>query len=230
LAGAARSRDGSGHDCCLRRRAISLDPDALRSVIGAIEPRVRDPDLQRRASAPPIDPIRQDSGETNLYRYAAGDTANVVDPTGLDVFSDALDVIGTPFDVAANGVNWIADETGLTGVADNALDYYVDVATDPRASWLARTSASAAGLFASLVACDNAGDTALTLASGGAAGSALGKVAVKKKLPLVTVGKLAKHGAHHSFPVVGKRPHIQVNFWIPGKKGSGWNLPRIPLP
>jgi hypothetical protein len=38
--------------------------------------------------------------------------------------------------------------------------------------------------------------------------------------------------AHHAFKLLGGRRlrHIQVNFCVPETKGSGWNLPRIPLP
>jgi RHS repeat-associated protein len=39
------------------------------------------------------DPIRLASGETNLYRYAAGDPANATDPSGLSIFSDAVNGI-----------------------------------------------------------------------------------------------------------------------------------------
>jgi len=41
--------------------------------------------------------------------------------------------------------------------------------------------------------------------------------------------KVAIHGAHHPFPFIGKRCHIQVTCWIKGASGSGVNL-RIPIP
>lgn len=41
--------------------------------------------------------------------------------------------------------------------------------------------------------------------------------------------KVALHGAHHSFPGLGRKCHVQVTCWIKGQKGSGVNL-RIPVP
>lgn len=41
--------------------------------------------------------------------------------------------------------------------------------------------------------------------------------------------KVALHGPHHTFPVIGKACHIQATCWVKGSKGSGVNL-RIPVP
>jgi len=41
--------------------------------------------------------------------------------------------------------------------------------------------------------------------------------------------RVAIHGAHHTFPLVGRAAHIQVNVWRIGVPGSGRAL-RIPLP
>lgn len=37
------------------------------------------------------------------------------------------------------------------------------------------------------------------------------------------------HNAHHTFGSLGKLPHLQVNWWIQGVKGSGGTLLRIPI-
>jgi hypothetical protein len=41
-------------------------------------------------------------------------------------------------------------------------------------------------------------------------------------------GKLAAHKAHHRFGTLGALPHIQVNMWRVGVKGSGTAV-RLPL-
>jgi RHS repeat-associated protein len=41
--------------------------------------------------------------------------------------------------------------------------------------------------------------------------------------------KVGLHGPHHNFPNLGKRPHIQINWWTKGKKGSG-GVGRWPIP
>lgn len=41
--------------------------------------------------------------------------------------------------------------------------------------------------------------------------------------------RVAVHGAHHAFPLVGRAAHIQLNVWRIGVSGSGRAL-RIPLP
>lgn len=41
--------------------------------------------------------------------------------------------------------------------------------------------------------------------------------------------RVAVHGAHHTFGKFGKLPHVQVNWWKPGVKGSG-GAARIPFP
>jgi RHS repeat-associated protein len=42
--------------------------------------------------------------------------------------------------------------------------------------------------------------------------------------------KVALGNAHHRFRLVGKQPHLQVNIWKAGVKGSGLTPRRLPLP
>jgi hypothetical protein len=98
-----------------------------------------------------------------------GDPINFFDPTGLglsDILGGIEDVISAPWDWAAGEINWVADETGLTDYANDVAAYYARIATDPNAPWLLRRAADVGGLFTSLVACDNLGDTTLTLTGG----------------------------------------------------------------
>lgn len=41
-------------------------------------------------------------------------------------------------------------------------------------------------------------------------------------------GKLGAHGAHHRFGDLGHLPHLQLNIWRVGVKGSGVSV-RLPL-
>ncbi len=122
------------------------------------------------------DPIAFAGGDTSLYAYVGGDPINNTDPGGLSV----LDIVGDALSLAERPINWAARETGLTGLANNALEFYVGAANDPNASWLQRAGATTLGLFSSLAACDNAGATALTLA-GGAGGAVRGAAKAGEK-------------------------------------------------
>lgn len=42
-------------------------------------------------------------------------------------------------------------------------------------------------------------------------------------------GKLAAHPAHHRFGAWGRLPHVQLNLWRVGVKGSGSAM-RVPMP
>jgi hypothetical protein len=59
-------------------------------------------------------------------------------------------------------------------------------------------------------------------AAGGAL--SLGKVAAGLET------KIAIHGAHHAFPLIGEVPHLQIMWWIAGAGGQMMGSPiRIPL-
>jgi hypothetical protein len=42
-------------------------------------------------------------------------------------------------------------------------------------------------------------------------------------------GKIAAHPPHHTFGVWGRLPHLQLNLWRVGVKGSGSAM-RLPVP
>jgi len=70
---------------------------------------------------------------------------------------------------------------------------------------------------------------------GGTVAATIGAAAVGAGLGLVAghlaaggALKVAVHKAHHTFPIVGKAVHLQVNWWTPGVKGSG-GVFRLPL-
>jgi hypothetical protein len=42
-------------------------------------------------------------------------------------------------------------------------------------------------------------------------------------------GKIATHPAHHRFGTWGRLPHVQLNWWRVGVKGSGSAM-RVPVP
>ncbi len=63
--------------------------------------------------------------------------------------------------------------------------------------------------------------------TGAVTGAALGGLTAARAAGVTS--RVAIHGAHHTFPVVGRAAHIQVNVWQIGVKGSGSAL-RVPLP
>lgn len=71
--------------------------------------------------------------------------------------------------------------------------------------------------------------TAGSLAVAGAAATAAGGLIVGEAAFGLRTTPIMVHGPHHPFGSLGKLPHIQVNWWLQGVKGSGGSLPRIPL-
>jgi RHS repeat-associated protein len=165
------------------------------------------------------DPLDFSGGDTNLYAYAAGDPVNSTDPDGLSIWGDAWGVVSTPVNMAADTITWASYESGFTDAANSAVAYYASVATDPSVPRLIRWVANVEGGFASLAACDNIGDTTVTLVTiGGGGDYAAGR--------RIRIG--LRHPADHYFPRYKQElRHIQVNWWMDGVKGSG-GVRRIP--
>src|SRR5690606_9003078 len=81
---------------------------------------------------------------------------------------------------------------------------------------------AAGGTLASLWTPATSDATALTLAGGAIAGRALALQEAG------WTGRLALHDAHHSFPLLGNQPHLQLNLWQTGVSGSGMAF-RLPI-
>jgi len=103
-----------------------------------------------------------------------------------------------------------------TGFGQGAVDYYASVIVDPGASDLQLLGAYTGGLFSALWTPSTYLATYTTLLSGVAANPSLG-------------ARVGFHGPYHEFPLLGKLPHLQLNWWQRGIDGSGRVL-RLPLP
>jgi RHS repeat-associated protein len=108
------------------------------------------------------DPIGHASGETNLYRYAAGDPANFTDPSGLSIFEDLADARDAAWD-------------SLSDKADEAVAFYAAITVDPCASSTARAGAWVGGILSSLATHANRDTTlSIVVGRGGRGGRELG--------------------------------------------------------
>ncbi len=171
------------------------------------------------------DPLDFSGGDTNLYAYAGGDPINGIDPAGLGwgPLGTVWDTVNAPFDYAADGINWVGRETGVTNLANRAAASWAEIATDPSSPWWAKGAATVMGSFASLAACDNLGDTVLTLVTVGGGGSyANSRYGLKIRV---------HRTPHHKFPKLGNKslPHIQINWWERGVSAPPKGK-HIPLP
>ncbi len=167
------------------------------------------------------DPLDFSGGDTNLYAYAGGDPINGIDPAGLGwgPLGTVWNAVNAPIDAAAGGINWVADKTGVTSAANNAAAYWARIATDPGSSWWMKGAANVMGGFASLAACDNAGDTVLTLVTiGGGGDYAAGRRAWIHYSP-----------KPHPFRWVGRRHHLELHAHMKGISESHHRV-QIPLP
>ncbi len=133
-----------------------LDSDTGLVHLGARE---YDPKLGRFTTS---DPIGFDGGSFNLHGYALGDPVNFIDPTGMayqpdlpelltdpvnavggvagDLFNSSVDFAADPFgavSAAEREIAEAADELGITDLAEQAQQFWVDVTNDPCApAWL----------------------------------------------------------------------------------------------
>jgi len=159
------------------------------------------------------------SGGLNQYVFVGNNPVNFVDPHG----EFAIEAHQYWMDVAVAGQN-------RGGVAGNLQTAGASVMTSFIDFWGTRTlqgNAERSGVAA------GEGRTAVAIGYGSLA---VGQVA----LEAFAVGgamesakysmRLAKHPAHHTFRLFNKKlPHLQVNLWKQGVRGSGKVL-RIPLP
>jgi RHS repeat-associated protein len=71
--------------------------------------------------------------------------------------------------------------------------------------------------------------TRIAFAGATVAGVAAGGIVIAEAAGMPSIQlRVALHGPHHTFVGIGQQPHIQVNAWLQGVKGSGRTLLRIP--
>lgn len=117
---------------------------------------------------------------------------------------------GAVMDVAAR-VQECGWRCAVHDIAQNELDSYSSLLDDLNSNDPTRQGHACGDVFAAVFEAGYSGGGAKYFAEGGRI-------------------KLALHGPHHSFPNLGKRPHIQLNWFKKGKKGSGgvWRWPIPP--
>jgi hypothetical protein len=133
---------------------------------------------------------------------------NLVDPSGESLVGDAWNVVNAPFDAATGAINYVADQTGLTDAANNALVYWSNLAFDPNSSSFALAAGWAGGLLSSLAACDNIGDTTVVLGSAGLGGAAKDAWDIGRagKDTFVSRGRVPTGGRKWRISLTGHRP------------------------
>jgi RHS repeat-associated protein len=162
--------------------------------------RYYDPTTGRFASQDPLGFI----GGPNAYAYTVNDPILLIDPSGLyswgQFVTDAVNAIAGAGDTLS---------FGLSAYARNQWGdfFYPTTARVVNPCSGAYFTGVAVGVTIDAVLLDEA-----------------------DSIPNDTQIKVALHDAHHPFGPLGKLPHIQVNVWQNGIPGSGFTLPRIPLP
>jgi len=141
-----------------------------------------------------------EDGGINLYGMVANDPINTCDGNGLFSLGEWGGIIGAGLIGAGQGLAAAGDGALPIGHPLGSLGLY-----DPNDPTLQMSQMG--GAVASMC-----------LAGGG--GLKAGGIGTR----------IARHGPHHSFPPFGKLPHLQLNWWQNGVKGSGGTLPRIPFP
>jgi len=190
------------------------DPDTGLVRFGA---RDYDPETGRWTAK---DPIGFRGGDTNLYEYVMNDPINLVDPSGLEVWSGPIPPLFPP-----NGPPAALPDLPQP-IVDAAAGFGDGVTSVPFTD-LSLTDAlrDALGLndvvdrdSLSYAAGDAGGRVCQAITAGGAGAGAAGYRT-----------RVGIHGPHHRFGPLGNRPHFQINWWKAGAKGSGgaW---RFPLP
>jgi RHS repeat-associated protein len=153
------------------------------------------------------------------YAYVRGDPLNVTDPSGLcglwgddTCLQDVADAfvrsdVGTIANGWANGVTF-GLSSKVEGLSENGR---ANLAVEE-----CRSGYKAGNVTGEVTA-------AFLYPAAGAklAGAALRGVGIGTRLAI--------HDAHHIFGALGKLPHVQLNWWEIGVKGSGGAV-RIPLP
>ena len=180
--------------------------------------RAYDADLGRWLNRDPIG----EAGGINLYGYVGNNPVNWIDPLGLLGF-------GTP-GYSPKPKPGKEPETPIRAFGQSLAESIVSIP---------------AGFFGALFGDDDLLDAAYDMGPLGQSSEADGftyygtricigtaTVAVSAAVAVNAAGistRLAAHGSHHSFGPLGRLPHVQLNWWRAGVKGSGGAV-RIPVP
>jgi RHS repeat-associated protein len=160
------------------------------------------------------------------YAYVAGNPVNNKDPTGLfcwPPWSSSCQVDLPGGNCIANGAPTCANgDTGSSNLQDNLADPnptgFVAVVRDLSAP-VALGSDIGRTIKGGNVSWEDWGAVPLDLVPG--LGGALKSCGIGTRIAI--------HDAHHVFGALGPLPHVQLNWWKSGVKGSGGAF-RIPLP
>jgi RHS repeat-associated protein len=176
------------------------------------------PSLQRWINRDPIEEI----GGINLYECLGNSPLNRVDPLGLAWYDGiaALVGLGGPgtFSSAWGGLgSSLSDSSSSMGQAlGGALT----------GNWNQVADAYDTGIFGQTQNADAFTYYGTRAAVATAAAATAAAIAVNAA-GIST--RIACHGSHHEFGPLGRLPHVQLNWWRAGVKGSGGAL-RIPVP
>lgn len=170
------------------------------------------------------------AGGMNLYGYANGDPVNYSDPFGLyrlDGVAAQLFILALQQKERAQ-----AQEEAARQRAESDERTTMQVVGDFAAGFGDFITLGGTKLIRESIGCSDcvdyeSGQYAAGQVAGGAAGTALGGLTAARAAGVTS--RVAIHGAHHVFPLVGRAAHVQVNVWRIGVKGSGVAF-RIPLP
>jgi RHS repeat-associated protein len=171
--------------------------------------RFYDPMLQRWINRDPLG----EAGGLNHYGFAANNPLRWVDPWGLEFVLTGNEVIDAGLE-------------GFSRAGEGVVNAFTGGLFDPTA-----------GLFydyfnrrwEDLDSESNEGDSAFQSGLNGGR-TAVGCLAAAGGVRASGIGtRIGLHGPHHSFGRLGRLPHLQLNWWRPGIKGSG-GVVRLPLP
>ena len=141
----------------------------------------------------------EEDGGINLYEYVGNNPINFYDPYGLYSWGEWGQIVGA---------GTVGAGQGLAAAGDGALPFvspFADLGLyDPNDPTLQDSQ--------------KLGAVASVCLSGAGALKAAG-----------ISSRIALHGAHHEFPPLGRLPHVQLNWWRAGVKGSGGAV-RVPVP
>ena len=169
--------------------------------------RYYDPTTGRFLTRDPVPGVATLPQTLNPYAYALNNPVLYTDPSGEFAFIPLLLV------AAAGGF--------LGGVSYYTLEAYLNAAPCTGMQWKWQEALFWGGVGTGIGAVIGTG-----IYGGWWVGAQVGLWAPHVGTPMF---KVAIHGAHHVFPLIGSARHVQIMLWRAGVKGSHWIL-RLPIP